>query len=203
MSSWAELLEQAGPKDHLVQLYGEDDQLLANRVGRYLSVGLKRGAGLLVIATPEHTQSIMRWLGDEGNHPDLAVRDGRLVVLDAEATLGRFMVNGEPDRALFAEVIGAALQPVRSRDPRATPRAFGEMVGLLWSRGETAAAVALEGYWNRLLDERGISLFCAYPIDVFTGGVEEGALRDLVRAHTHVFASPRTMFSGPAGNARP
>ena len=49
MSSWAELLRQAEPRQHVVQLYGEDDQLLARNVSRYLGEGLAQADGCLVI----------------------------------------------------------------------------------------------------------------------------------------------------------
>jgi len=43
-----------------VQLYGDDDQLLTSDVSRYLGEGLRRGDGLVVIATSEHTHAIAR-----------------------------------------------------------------------------------------------------------------------------------------------
>ena len=52
MASWAELLSGAEPGEHVVQLYGDDDRLLSRNVGRYLAEGLRRGDGLVVIATP-------------------------------------------------------------------------------------------------------------------------------------------------------
>ena len=65
MASWAELLTLAGPGEHVVQLYGEDDQLLARNVSRYLAEGLRRGDGLVVIGTPEHTEAVARHLVEE------------------------------------------------------------------------------------------------------------------------------------------
>ena len=70
------------------------------------------------------------------------------------------------------------------------------MVGLLWSAGRLSAAVRLEEYWNRLLENHAVSLFCAYPIDVFHGDYQDATLSALVNTHTHVFAAPRTLFGG-------
>jgi hypothetical protein len=53
MSSCPELLEAIGSEEHVV-LYGTDDRLLTQNVGRLLSEGLKRGDGILVIATSQH-----------------------------------------------------------------------------------------------------------------------------------------------------
>ena len=42
MASWVELLSGAEPGEHVVQLYGNDDQLLIRNVSRYLAEGLRR-----------------------------------------------------------------------------------------------------------------------------------------------------------------
>src|SRR5215210_5476937 len=105
MSSCPELLDCLKAEEHVVQLYGKDDRLLILNVGRFLSQGLKRGDGLLVIATPEHRSSLARRLREDRAYPK-AVLEGRLVFLDAEATLGRFLVNGVPDPELFRSVVG-------------------------------------------------------------------------------------------------
>jgi hypothetical protein len=194
MSSWTELLEGAEPKQHVVHLYGSDDQLLMAHVCQFLAEGLRRGEGLIVVATPAHTDGFLRRLHSDGIDAASAVREGHLVLLDAEATLARFLVEGEPSWQLFEQVVGSAVTALR--DTHVTVRAFGEMVGLLWTRGLIPAAVRLEEYWNRLLEDHAISLLCAYPIDVFHGDCEEATLNALVRTHTHVFAAPRTLFGG-------
>ena len=194
MSSWTELLERAEPKQHVVHLYGSDDHLLTSHAGRFLAEGLRRGEGLLMIATPEHIEALVTQLGNEGVDTAAAVRAGHLVLLDAGATLSRFLVEGEPSWPLFEQVVGGLIAELRTTHD--TLRAFGEMVGLLWSTGRLAAAVRLEEYWNRLLEDRAISLFCAYPIDVFHGDCEVDTLSALVNTHTHVFAAPRTLFAG-------
>jgi hypothetical protein len=197
MSSWSELLDRAEPEEHVVQLYGGDHQLLVRNVSRYLAEGLKRGDGLVVIATSEHAVAIVRQLTEESAEASQALRDGRLVVLDAQATLDRFMVDGQPDQDLFRAVVGSVLQGVRARSATGKMRAFGEMVGILWVDGEQAAATRLEKYWNELLIGSTFSLFCAYPIDIFDGASQTGGLEAVLCAHTHMYAGPRTMLSSP------
>ena len=41
--------------------------------------------------------------------------------------------------------------------------AYGEMVALLWERGEVAAALELESMWNAVIAGRPVRLLCAYP----------------------------------------
>ena len=162
MASWAELLSGAEPGEHMVQLYGGDDRLLTRNVSRYLAEGLRRGDGLVVIATPEHTSAIAGHLVEEdsGAAIDAAVA-GRLVLLDAVETLARFLVDGRPDQALFRSVVGEAIPAVRAQAATGSVRAFGEMVSLLWDAGRHQAAARLEELWNDTLAESCCSLFCA------------------------------------------
>jgi hypothetical protein len=197
MSSWSELLDRAEPEEHVVQLYGADDQLLTRNVSRYFAEGLKRGDGLVLIATSEHTEAILRQLNEESSDASPAQHDGRLVVLDARATLDRFLVDGQPNQDLFRDIVGNVLDAVRVRSVSGSVRAFGEMVGLLWVEGQRSAAGRLEEYWNELLSGSTVSLFCAYPIDIFDGGSENGGLEAVLCAHTHIYAGPRTMLSSP------
>ena len=185
MTAGASLLDNPERQGHLVQLYGKDDRLLSRNLARYLAEGLRRGDGLLVIATPEHSGSVARLLREDRAYSK-AVLEGRLVFLDAQATLDRFMVDELPDRDLFESVIGEALQGVRQRAGHTGVRAYGEMVGLLWKAGRFSAAVQLEEYWNDLLESSDTSLFCAYPIDVFGEEFRVETVDSVLCAHTHL-----------------
>jgi hypothetical protein len=185
VSSCPELLDHLAAEEHVVQLYGHDDRLLTRNVGRYLEEGLKRGDGLLVIGTPEHRSSFVRYLS---GHPrySKAVLEGRLVFLDAATTLSRFMVDGLPDAALFDAVVGKALRNVRANAGHTGVRAYGEMVGLLWVARNIAGAARLEEMWNELLRSSDIRLFCAYPIDVFSSDFEVQSIDPVLCSHTHL-----------------
>jgi KaiC/GvpD/RAD55 family RecA-like ATPase len=195
MASWSELLDRPGIGEHFVQLYGEDDQLLARNVSRYLAAGLKRGDGLVVIASSEHATAIRRHLSEECPDIPAAVRTGRLLFLDARATLDRFTVDGEPDRERSEEVIGRVLRDLRTRSTTGQVRAFGEMVALLWAAGRAEAAIRLEEYWNHLLRDGEFSLFCAYPLDILSEDAELDELKGVLHTHTHVCAGPGTTLS--------
>ena len=200
MTSWAELLTCAEAGQHVVQLYGEDDRLLAKNVSRYLAEGLRRRDGLVVIATPEHIAAIARHLvEDEGAAADEAIRAGRLVYLDAAETLGRLRRRDRFDAAVFDEIVGGVLRQARARAGSGGVRVFGEMVGLLWHQGHRAEAGRLEALWNEGLAGSGCSLYCAYPIDLFGGG-EPAELSPIVWAHDHVLAGGGTLLT--SGRAR-
>lgn len=200
MTSWAELLTCAEAGEHVVQLYGGDDRLLAKNVSRYLAEGLRRGDGLVVIATPEHTAAIARHLVDDtGAAADEALRAGRLVYLDAAETLGRLRQVDRLDPAVFDEVLGGVMRQARAGSGSGKVRVFGEMVGLLWHEGHRAEAGRLEELWAEGVGGSGCSLYCAYPIDLFGGG-EPAELSPIVGAHDHVLAGSGTLLT--SGRAR-
>lgn len=185
MSYAARLLDQPEPQGHIVQFYGEDAQLLTRNVARYLAEGLRRGDGLIVVATPEHSGPITHDLRKERAY-SRAVLEGCLVFLDAEATLAQLMVDGRPDAERFEAVIGETVRRVQQRASHSAVRAFGEMVGLLWKAGRRSEAASLEGYWNNLLDSNNLSLFCAYPIDVFGEDFCLEGVDQVLCDHTHM-----------------
>jgi hypothetical protein len=186
-STWEEILKEAAPERHLVQLYTTDEQALVRNVGRYLAEGLKRGEPGLVIASAAHRTAFVRELERLGADVEPALRNGRLALIDAEETLSDFMVDGQPDWQRFESAIGVAVRSVRARTNQPTLRAYGEMVGILWSEGRYSAAIRLEEFWNAILKTNAINLFCAYPIDLF--GKEfrtAGAFDAILCAHSHL-----------------
>ncbi len=196
MTSWTELLNQAAPGDHVVQLYGEDDQFLAKNVSLFLGEGLRRRDGLIVIATPDHRQGIAHLLMQEGAAETTeAEREGRLVFLDARETLDRLLLDGRPDEGRFEAVVGTLLRQVREVSGSGQVRAFGEMVSLLWNEGRSAEAEELEALWNAALAGSAYTLFCAYSVDLFDAAVDQRALNAIVTSHTHLMGGTRTILS--------
>jgi len=186
MSASAQLIEIRGPEGHFVQFYEADEHLLGRNVARYLREGLERGEGLLVIASAAHREAFVRQLASPGSGIEAAVSEGRLLLLDAEETLDRFMVDGQPDWRLFQRVIAPVIRELRGRADQRPARAYGEMVGVLWKKEQFSAAVRLEEFWNKLLLRGGFKLFCGYPIDVFGAEFQTPEIEALLCAHSHV-----------------
>jgi PAS domain S-box-containing protein len=175
------------PSEHLVQFYEADPAAWAKSVGRYLAEGLKRGEAVLVIATPEHKKAIVRQLNALGCcDPGFPEHHVRLAFLDAALTLSRFMVAGEPDYDQFQRVVGNEIERLRSSSLNGGFRAYGEMVGVLWSAKRFATAIRLEELWNRLLQANRFKLFCGYPIDIFSDDFNHSDVNAVVCAHTQV-----------------
>jgi hypothetical protein len=185
MSARESALEAIATAGHAIQLYEADGRQLVRNVGDYLHQGLLRGDGLLAIASRRHRELFLQRLDDLGADPRAAIASGQLTMLDAAETLSHFMSGGKLDWERFErEIAGIALK-IRERN-RGGLRAYGEMVGLLWEAGMYSAAIQLEKFWNRLLGERQFSLYCGYPIDIFGGEFQLGAIEALLRAHTHM-----------------
>jgi PAS domain S-box-containing protein len=140
-----------------------------------------------VVATPNHTVSFIRQLELLDAQPTRAVRQGQLQLLDAERTLNSFMVDGEPDEALFRATVEPALEGLRTVWEGAGKRAYGEMVGILWAQGRLSTALQLEELWNNLLESMDLQLFCGYPIDIFGAEFQSDAVDKVLRSHTHVW----------------
>ena len=164
---------------HVVHFYATDDELV-DVAGEFLAQGLLVGESCLVVATPSHCRDLQAWCDPNGS----ASLEGRLILVDAVDTLGRFMVDGSPVPADF----DVAIMDVLRRLPANAPlRVYGEMVGVLWSEGNVAAAIKVEELWNGLAAQMPFSLFCAYPSSVAFPLDEVSTICDL---HTSLVGGP-------------
>jgi hypothetical protein len=188
MSSIPQILNSPEPRSHFVQLSNGDTGVLAIHVAHYLWEGLRSSENAVVIATAEHLAAFIEELEKLGANVQRAIIESRLLLLDAERTLGEFMLDGEPDLPRFENVILGAIARVK---PTAdTPvRAYGEMVGVLWTQGRYGAAIRLEELWNGIIADGGLTLFCSYPIDIFSHEFYTASVRAILCDHTHVVPS--------------
>ena len=162
-----------GPRDHIVQFYGQDAELV-EKVGDYLLGAVTEGCTAVVIATPGHRRAFAERLADAGVELAAARSRGAYLDLDARDALDRFLVDGRLDGAAFRRMAGEVM---RSAAERGRPvRAYGEMVALLWDSGMVNAAIEVEALWEGLGREHPFSLFCAYPARSVAGDDHFAAL---------------------------
>lgn len=185
-ANWRELLQEPSGGDHFVQVY-KDEAFLLEAVAEYTETGLRRGEGVVIIATPSHRAAFVRRLEDNGVAAEEAVQRGQLLLLDAEETLARFAPAGMPEWQSFHMLIGGVIAKLRLEYP--TVRAYGEIVDLLWRRGEREAAIRLEEFWNDLAGLQTFSLLCAYCMDNLDQAAYSGPLDCLCRVHSHLIAA--------------
>jgi len=173
---------------HFVRFY-ESQSSLVDEVAEFADRALRLGGHAIAIAKSEHLAALAARLRGFGCADSAAAHhSGRLVMLDAELMLSRFMVDGWPDKERFISSIGAVV--ARAAQSAGGPiHAFGEMVGLLCERGEYEAALRLEGLWNELAGRYTFTLFCAYSQALFADAEQSAVFEHVCAAHTHVLPS--------------
>jgi signal transduction histidine kinase len=171
----------ADPGWHLVQFY-EQDAFLVDEVGKFFQAALLRGDAALLIATPEHRQAVASHQASKAG-PGIGIDTvGEPAMFDAREMLGRFMVDGLPEEALFLASVGAAVRRASNGGKRRVA-AFGEMVALLVEDGNTQGALRLEELWNELGSANPLSLMCAYPMRLFGGSEHVESFRHVCALH--------------------
>lgn len=169
--------------DHVVQFYdGEEDLVVL--VGSYLSTAVLDGETVIAIASGDHLPHLAAAMADCGVDLETARRAGTIELLDAQETLGRFMVDGIPSPDAFDSVVGELVR--QSASTGRPVRAFGEMVALLWAEGNSTGAVELERLWNDLQDRTPFALFCGYPRSLVAAGDSAESFGEVCRLHSHV-----------------
>ena len=149
---------------HLVHFYPFDKELL-DSLAEYFSNGLESGDTCIAIATPSHLASLNATLRSKGIDINAGIDAGQYIMLDANEALASFMHNEKPDYERFITSIGRVIQLAAGRDKPI--RAFGEMVAILWEKGNLPGLLQLEEYWHTLVAEQSFSLYCAYPETYF------------------------------------
>jgi len=62
-ATWPELLREPAKGDHFVQLYS-DEAFLCEAVAEYAGTGLRRGEGVMLVATPAHRRVLQAHVCD-------------------------------------------------------------------------------------------------------------------------------------------
>lgn len=172
---------------HDVQFYF-DDRFLVRSLASFVAKALDAGGSAIVVATKSHRDGIIKELEHIAVDLSAAVQQGRYLALDAADTLAQFTVNSAPEETRFREVIGNVISCAKAAasENNAKVVIFGEMVTLLWQRGEAQAALRLEQFWNRLSKLYSFHLRCGYPIAGFDRGVHGELFSQICSEHQHV-----------------
>jgi len=181
---------------HAVQFY-LDEHSLFTTVADFLSEGLALQQPAIVIATPAHRFAIQQHLSARRIDCAKARRDGDLIMLDAEETLGQFMIGDQPDQELFEKNVGVIIRQVLEERSETVIRAYGEMVDVLWKEGRTEAALLLESLWNKLIVRHGLALLCGYSMGHFDKQPKQ--LARVSGHHTHVLGNNVVPFHRKRG----
>jgi anti-sigma regulatory factor (Ser/Thr protein kinase) len=163
--------------DHVVQFYQQDSELV-EIVGRWLRDTASEDVSI-VVATQAHREQFAATAAAEGAE---ASSRGRVVWLDAAATLEQLIVAGEIDQAAFDAVVGGVVRSAAHAGGAVW--VYGEMVALLWDAGDVVGAIELEGLWNDLASETPFALLCSYPAAIHGDSERADALAQVCEAHS-------------------
>jgi PAS domain S-box-containing protein len=174
-------------REHVVYFYQESDSLL-EALCEFMGSALLAGNAAIVIASKAHRDGLQQRLLARGLDVLNASEEGRYVALDAPEMISKIMVNGMPDAARFAEIIGGTIARTRAllKDTHPEIAVFGEMVSVLWMEGKGEAAIRLEQLWNELALKHSFSLRCAYPMANFHGEKNAQPLIRICAEHSAV-----------------
>lgn len=176
---WGEI----SPCEHLIQIYDDGGAFLDALEG-FVQGGLWAGDSAIVIATEPHLDALQSRLLASGHSLEEARYRDQYIPIDAATALESFMVDGWPDEERFSAMVHGLLE--RARKGGRKVRAFGEMVALLWARGDKDATVRLEQMWHNLCREEAFSLFCSYPRTDFAQNASTSA-QEICAVHTKVY----------------
>jgi hypothetical protein len=181
---WEQVVTDAAPSDHIVQLY-QDEEFLNRAVCRFAGAGFANGEGIILFPTLPHWNAMRPRLEAEGVDVQAAQERGQLTVVDANQLLPRFMRNAMPDSPLFNDALVDILGQARAGNYQRV-RLWGEMVDVLWERGDVAASMSLEDLFDQLGKKREFSIFCSFLMDNFNGDVHAHMLPRLGTNHSHL-----------------
>jgi hypothetical protein len=182
---WDHVLSHAAPQDHVVQLY-QDQDFLNRAVCRFAGAALANGEGVILVPTAEHWNAFRPRLEAEGVNVKDAQDSGQLTIVDADELLPRFMQKALPDGPMFLGLAGEIIARTRGAGRFPKVRWWGEMVNVLWERGDVAASMNLEDLFDRVAHEQDIAIFCSFVMDNFNGEIHTHMLPRLGENHSHL-----------------
>ena len=173
---------------HAMQLF-DSDESLAEAVAHFCAEGVRRNETTLAFVREERWYLIAQRLSARGVAVEDALWRGLLTVRSAERMLKGIMRAGRPHLSLITTSMG----PLISRlEAFGRPlRIYGEMVDMLASRGEHAAALELEELWNDVDLRKNHRVFCSYMAANFADPQTRNELRRICAAHTDLRSDPR------------
>ncbi len=174
-------LLDAQAKEHSVLFFEEHAEML-RRVVSFVRDGLRNRDFVCLALRPQTRKSVSDAL-PVGLLAD-AESEGRLLLLDPYASLDLLISGGEVDAVAFETHVADTLRGAKERFGEV--RAYGEIVNILWSRGDVTAALNFERAWSELHEEFAFAALCAYPLS--RAPESSGHFAALCELHTAVDA---------------
>ena len=165
---------------HPVQFY-ETEPFLHRAIADFFADGADADEPLVMLARPRTFEALA------GHFASDSIR-----FFDADETLAEIMDGDVLHPTRCDQTLGRLVSEVTSSGEQRTMRVYGELVDLLCQRGNHAAAIRLEAWWNDTIARHpGFSLCCGYDIERFDAGPASASLVQLCQQHTEVLPTER------------
>jgi DcmR-like sensory protein len=184
-TSWRELLAEPGDDGHIVQLY-QDDNFYSEAISHFAAEGIVRGESIILVATRPHWENISRRMESKGFETAELFHRGQLTLLDADATLPKFMAGNDPDGNIFKPLARQTIAKARAGGKYPRVRWWGEMVNVLYVNGNPRGSNRLEQLFDQVAHEESIAIFCSFLMDKFDPKIYEEAFGNVCKTHSHV-----------------
>ena len=172
-------------------IFYEDDSALLDGLSQSICAAICSGNSAIVVATAEHHNGLVSFLRARCPNAHNAIIEGRLFLLDANEILSKIMVGGQldPDRAItvLGNHVAILAAAAYGEDPHVF--AFGELVAILWERGNQTAALHLELLCRQLSERRALQLCCGYPLRLFPTDTDPSPIIEIKSRQTRVLRS--------------
>jgi hypothetical protein len=185
VTSWRKLLAEPGDDGHIVQLY-QDEDFYGEAVSHFAAEGLVRGESIILVATQPNWKNISARLRAKGLDLEELFRQGQLTLLDAQATLPKFMAGNLPDGGVFKPLAKQTIAKARAGGKFPRVRWWGEMVNVLYVEGNKQGSHRLEEFFDEVAHEESIAIFCSFLMDKFDPKVYDEAFGNVCSTHSHV-----------------
>ena len=169
--------------NHIVQVCQNDTSQVA-AVTHYIQEGLLNNEAVIVFARPALRQAVISKMDGLGLDVQTFKSQGQIKFFDAEFLLLSFLIEGELEDSAFQEFIGLPIQAAQLKFGKV--RAFGEMVNVLWKKGQYDTAMQLEDFWNDLSKKLEFSLLCSYSLDNLDPNAYDDSLELICKCHKHL-----------------
>jgi hypothetical protein len=184
-TSWRRLLAEPGEDGHIVQLY-QDDDFYSEAISHFAAEGFARGESIILVATRPHWDLISRNLHGKGFDLGALFRQGQLTLLDADATLPKFMKGNLPDGGIFKPLAKQTIAKARADGKYRRVRWWGEMVNCLYVEGNPRGSNRLEEFFDQVAHEENVAIFCSFLMDKYDPKIYDEAFGNVCRTHSHV-----------------
>lgn len=147
-------------------VFYSDDVAFAEAFAAFVMAHVRLGKAVVMATTRWHYDRIRQRLAAEGFDVGRAIEQGMWLWIDAAETLSAIVVDGLPERDRFFDEIDALIASISlAKKMKPSDIAFcGERVGLLWSGGNTDAAMQIEKFCEEVARKYDFDMLCAYPL---------------------------------------